>query len=433
MGGYLRRGVSGGERKRVSIGHELLINPSVLLLDEPTSGLDATTALKLVHTLKVLAMGGRSIITTIHQPSSRMYHELDKLLLLAEGHAIYHGDAHMAAQYFESVGYKVPFGVNVADFMLDLASGDIASDARGPTYFADEWSKFLEAPNSDAKEKERRRRQGFAESAAKRAARLQDIADHHGDSKSSQGTRPGTEVDVESGHDEEEGHGTEVREGANWTTQFSILIQRFIKVRRFEALSIQRFMQIAIVGILTGLFWWQRGHNKGAVGISDTLGLLFFEMLFMSLSTMFTALFTFPSEFRTMLKERASGMYRLSAFYLARISADIPLDCFYPTIFVLIVYWFGGLRATPTAFFSNYFTVILLLLVAQSYGLLLGAAVMNAKTAQTIATILILVRRAPPQAPAPARLPRKPASSQARFLASPLPCGPSHAPLLEPL
>ena len=429
MGGYLRRGVSGGERKRVSIGHELLINPSVLLLDEPTSGLDATTALKLVHTLKVLAMGGRSIITTIHQPSSRMYHELDKLLLLAEGHAIYHGDAHMAAQYFESVGYKVPFGVNVADFMLDLASGDIASDARGPTYFADEWSKFLEAPNSDAKEKERRRRKGYAESAAKRAARLQElVADSSQDS--SQGTRAGTDADVESGAQEDEIH---VREGANWRTQFSILIQRFVKVRRFDALSIQRFLQIFVVGILTGLFWWQRGRKTSSTGISDTGGLLFFEMLFMSFATLFAALFTFPSEFRMMLKERASGMYRLSAFYTARVAADIPLDCFYPTLFVLVVYWFGGLRATPAAFFSNYFTVILILLVAQSYGLLLGAAVMNAKTAQTIATILILVRRAPPQAPAPARLPRKPASSQARFLASPLPCGPSHAPLLEPL
>jgi ABC-type Mn2+/Zn2+ transport system ATPase subunit len=71
IGGFFRRGVSGGERKRVSIGHELLINPSLLLLDEPTSGLDSTTALHLLLTLKTLADGGRAIATTIHQPSSR--------------------------------------------------------------------------------------------------------------------------------------------------------------------------------------------------------------------------------------------------------------------------------------------------------------------------------------------------------------------------
>lgn len=63
----------------------MIINPSVLLLDEPTSGLDSTTAMHLVATLRQLAQGGRAILTTIHQPSSRLYQMLDKLLLLSEG------------------------------------------------------------------------------------------------------------------------------------------------------------------------------------------------------------------------------------------------------------------------------------------------------------------------------------------------------------
>ena len=90
-GGFFRRGISGGERKRVSVGHELLINPSIILLDEPTSGLDSTTAMNLVSTLCQLAAGGRAVITTIHQPSSRLYQQLDKLLLLSDGHAMYYG------------------------------------------------------------------------------------------------------------------------------------------------------------------------------------------------------------------------------------------------------------------------------------------------------------------------------------------------------
>jgi hypothetical protein len=91
-GGFFRRGISGGERKRVSVGHELLINPSIILLDEPTSGLDSTTAMNLVSTLCQLAAGGRAVITTIHQPSSRLYQQLDKLLLLSDGHAMYYGE-----------------------------------------------------------------------------------------------------------------------------------------------------------------------------------------------------------------------------------------------------------------------------------------------------------------------------------------------------
>lgn len=74
------------------MAHELLINPSVLLLDEPTSGLDATTAMHLLTTLRALASGGRAIVTTIHQPSSRLYRQLDKLLLLSEGVSMYYGE-----------------------------------------------------------------------------------------------------------------------------------------------------------------------------------------------------------------------------------------------------------------------------------------------------------------------------------------------------
>ncbi len=66
-GGFGNKGISGGERKRVSVGHELLINPSLILLDEPTSGLDATTAMHLLTCLRQLASGGRAVITTIHQ------------------------------------------------------------------------------------------------------------------------------------------------------------------------------------------------------------------------------------------------------------------------------------------------------------------------------------------------------------------------------
>lgn len=78
---------------------------------------------------------------------------------------------------------------------------------------------------------------------------------------------------------------------------------------------------------------------------------------------MFVALFTFPDEFKMLLKERASGMYRLSAFYFARLASDLPLDFAIPTIFLIIVYFMGHLRYTAAAFFCNYFTVIVIMLV----------------------------------------------------------------------
>ena len=84
-----KRGISGGERKRTSIGVELLTNPSLIFLDEPTTGLDSSTALNLMMLIKKLASEGRTIISTIHQPSSDIFNSFDKLILLVEGHSIY--------------------------------------------------------------------------------------------------------------------------------------------------------------------------------------------------------------------------------------------------------------------------------------------------------------------------------------------------------
>jgi hypothetical protein len=180
------------------------------------------------------------------------------------------------------------------------------------------------------------------------------------------------------------------RWGATYGTQIRVLFTRAVKTRRFEAMSGQDFAQFVIVGCLAGLFWWQIGRNKTVTGAINANGLLFFEMLFLSFRAMFTALFTFPNEYKMMLKERASGMYRLSAFYFARTLSDVPMEVTVPSVFIIIIYFMAGLRLTAWAFFANWASVLLALLVAQSFGLLIGATVMVPKTAQTITAVIML-------------------------------------------
>lgn len=127
MGGPSLRGVSGGEWKRVSIGQELLTNPSLLLLDEPTSGLDSTTARKIVLTMSELAKGGRTIAMTIHQPSSKVFYMFQKILLLSDGNSFYFGKGEYVMNYFSSIGYVPPLAMNPSDFLLDLANGNVSS------------------------------------------------------------------------------------------------------------------------------------------------------------------------------------------------------------------------------------------------------------------------------------------------------------------
>jgi ABC-type multidrug transport system ATPase subunit len=82
IGGIMIKGISGGERKRASIGYELITDPVVILLDEPTSGLDSSTALKIIKLLKKEALLGKTIIATIHQPSGQIFMEFERLILL---------------------------------------------------------------------------------------------------------------------------------------------------------------------------------------------------------------------------------------------------------------------------------------------------------------------------------------------------------------
>jgi ATP-binding cassette, subfamily G (WHITE), eye pigment precursor transporter len=94
IGGSMVKGVSGGERKRTSIGVELITDPSLIFLDEPTTGLDSFTAYTVVQLLKELAISGRTVIATIHQPNSETFDLFDQLMLLADGRTIYLNDAH---------------------------------------------------------------------------------------------------------------------------------------------------------------------------------------------------------------------------------------------------------------------------------------------------------------------------------------------------
>lgn len=89
VGNQLIRGLSGGERKRASIGVELITNPSLIFLDEPTTGLDSTTALNVLELLKALADNGRNVVSTIHQPSSEIFNQFDNLMLMVRGNIIY--------------------------------------------------------------------------------------------------------------------------------------------------------------------------------------------------------------------------------------------------------------------------------------------------------------------------------------------------------
>ncbi|XP_057447944.1 ABC transporter G family member 21-like isoform X2 [Lotus japonicus] len=360
-GGALFRGISGGERKRVSIGQEMLVNPSLLLLDEPTSGLDATTAQRIVAVLRSLARGGRTVVTTIHQPSSRLYRMFDKVVVLSDGYPIYSGQAGRVMDYLESVGFVPAFNfVNPADFLIDLANG-IVADMK---------------PNDK-------------------------ITHHEGQASIKQSLVSSYKKDLypllkeeiqQSNRDQTFFTTRKYRSSnnqwtASWWEQFKVLLKRGLKERRHESYSGLRIFQVLSVSILSGLLWWHSDPSH----VQDQVGLLFFFSIFWGFFPLFSSIFAFPMDSPMLKKEQSSGMYHLSSYYISRMVGDLPMELVLPTIFVTITYWMSGLKPSMVTFMLTLLIMLLNVLVSQGIGLALGAILMNVKQAAALASVTMLV------------------------------------------
>nr|A0A0M4FLW6.1 RecName: Full=ABC transporter G family member STR2; AltName: Full=Protein STUNTED ARBUSCULE 2 [Petunia x hybrida]ALC79556.1 ABC transporter [Petunia axillaris] len=114
------RGVSGGERRRVSIGVDIIHGPSLLFLDEPTSGLDSTSAHSVIDKVHAIARAGSTVILTIHQPSSRIQLLLDHLIILARGQLMYQGSPKDVSLHLGRMGRKVPKGESSIENLIDV-------------------------------------------------------------------------------------------------------------------------------------------------------------------------------------------------------------------------------------------------------------------------------------------------------------------------
>ncbi|XP_047339230.1 ABC transporter G family member 14-like [Impatiens glandulifera] len=366
IGGPLFRGISGGEKKRVSIGQEMLINPSLLLLDEPTSGLDSTTAMRIMTTVKRLASSGRTVVTTIHQPSSRLYHMFNKVVLLSEGSPIYYGPASTALEYFSSIGFSTSITVNPADLLLDLANGIEPSDSK------------IAIDLGDSSEQEKKAVQDvLISSYDKNISTILKVELCSSDVNNFTYGKDATtrnKVNVE-------------QWCTSWGYQFKVLLMRGLRERRYEAFNRLRIFQVTSVAILGGLLWWQTPISH----IEDQIAMLFFFSVFWGFYPLYNAVFTFPQERSMLIKERSSGMYRLSSYFLAKTVGDLPLELALPTAFTFILYWMGGLKPSPLTFALSLLIVLYSVLVSQSLGLAFGAILMDVKKATTLGSVTTLV------------------------------------------
>ena len=296
--------VSGGEKKRVNIGTELLTDPSVVLLDEPTSGLDSTSAVALLRLLQRLARSqGKTVITSIHQPSSAVFRSFDKLLMLAEGHCVYFGTPRGSLGYLRDKDFACPDGYNAADHWMDLLVRDSMLDDDEDELGSTERSST--APHRTAKliDLEQQEEPKSPRSLLIREWDDEGLAKEIEAQSAASNTRLKREASVKSGAL------TVVKKyNTSWLAQYAVLTHRCLKNSRSAIFTPINLIKSAALGVVAGLLWFQTENTERTV--EDRISYYFFTMTFWVFDSMFGALMSFPSEREVILKVSSRSMTR---------------------------------------------------------------------------------------------------------------------------
>uniref|UniRef100_A0AAR5PCZ3 ABC transporter domain-containing protein n=1 Tax=Dendroctonus ponderosae TaxID=77166 RepID=A0AAR5PCZ3_DENPD len=391
IGDYLKRGLSGGEKKRANIACELLTNPSLMLLDEPTSGLDSHAAHSLMTTLKRYAVSeGKTVVITLHQPSSQIFHLCDKLLLLCNGRTTYFGDTCKVVNFFSNVGIHIMPHYNPADFILEQIKGPeqirktimkAAEDARKSKdypvelrchdvpYISEKYDHKILPPSHGPYPSLEQDALNHMEPDVRRL--WLDTHSHASSSVSSDTSDADCYFSWPT----------------SFWTQFKVLAQRNFQEARPRMLSKLNWVQTVGLGLLAGLLWFQLERREEA--LHDIQGWMFFSTTYWMLFALFGALSSFPPEREVINKERRSGAYRLSAYYLAKMIGELPLTITLPAIYHFISYPMLGFHS-PLAFLTLLGFLLLNTIVAQSVGFFIGACCMDMQVSITMSALYTL-------------------------------------------
>jgi ABC-type multidrug transport system ATPase subunit len=343
IGGGFVRGISGGERKRLSLATELLTNPQLLLVDEPTSGLDSAMALSVVESLKKLAQSGRTVIATIHQPSSEIFNLFDQLILLADGRIAYFGPREESIDYFASIGYQVPQFTNPADyFMMQLATlDDSETDKKRVKKLLDSW---------ESNEKD--------QVQTKAVSKDLDLS-AMGVVKKSFGT------------------------------QSAILGKRnILRLLRDKMGTGVRIGMNLFFGVLVGILYWQTGNTQKDV--QNISGALFFMTVNQVFGTASGEFNTVPMDLPILSRELSSRLYSPAAWYLAKTVSEFPFQLVWPWIFIVPSYFMVGFGASASMFFTFIGVALLVSNCANGLGYMVSCITKKSELASMLGPVIIL-------------------------------------------
>ncbi|KAG5327518.1 WHITE protein, partial [Pseudoatta argentina] len=334
-----KKGLSGGEMKRLSFASEVLTDPPLMLCDEPTSGLDSFMAHQVVSILKALAARGKTIIVTLHQPSSELFALFDKILLMAEGRVAFMGTAAQACTFFKTLGAACPSNHNPADFfvqVLAVVPGREQTCKHAIETTCDIFRRSEYGANIILK----------AEAVH---SEFEDTLRWFNHSKNS----------------------SRSVYKASWCEQFrAVLWRSWLSVIKEPILIKVRFLQTVMVSLLIGVIYF--GQRIDQDGVMNINGALFIFLTNMTFQHVFAVINVFCAELPIFLREHKNGMYRTDVYFICKTLAEAPIFLVIPMIFTAIVYPMIGLYPDVKHFFVATAIVALVGNVSTSFGYLIS-------------------------------------------------------------
>jgi len=308
----------------------------------------------LLNLVRDLAQqNGKTVITTIHQPSSAVFRSFDQLILLSEGMVVYFGTPVASLQYLRDMNLACPDGYNGSDYWMDLLV--ITEDEQGQDQ----------------------------EEGTRKLPRIQLQEAWDGDAVAAENDKALTQAaDAESIGKDGSKYSTD------WMTQYFVLTHRALKNSRSAIFTSLNLLKSVAIGAVAGMAWFQLDYTERHV--DDIRGYYFFTMTFWVFDSMFGALMSFPAENAVIVRERASGSYRLSAYFLAKTTSDAPVRLVLPLIYMIISYWMIGISTSFVTFVASIGCALLSVVAGEAFGLLVGAAIEDLQKAITFMTVSML-------------------------------------------
>ncbi|KAJ1948485.1 hypothetical protein EC988_005156 [Linderina pennispora] len=379
IGGHFERGVSGGERKRASIGVELVTDPAILMLDEPSSGLDSTSAEMVVALSKEMSRKRNlGTLMTIHQPSTEMVGMFDKLILLSQGKLVYMGPAKDAVQYFAQLGHPST-NPNPANFFIDLMSIDFASD----------------------------------EAMQASELRVQKLVDAFAEFRAS-GEKlnwPTNKHITGSGHDTPVTGSQDISESPNalkpdisdeqaslvvteplpmnrWIREVWVLFERDWKLQLRNSGLVNGLVAQSLISMLfIGFVFFKLGNSEESV--QNRIGALFAMVLLSVFPVAIPVMTMVLSGRAVLLRERSGGTYRMSSYFVSRVLSIIPL-VFVPYFIMYIgIYFLVKFQVDAGKFFIGLAIFVSILLASLAFAFVVAMLVNSMEVAHIITPLTL--------------------------------------------